>query len=102
VWDSAFRGRLWIHAASKPVTPDEIQQTEDFYRNVFSTDGVGVPSFPQHYPTSVLVGMVEVVEVVAATEFARWESLPEGARWVPNLPGLSSTNPFIDVVLWQA
>ena len=28
VWDSQFRGKLWIHAATKEISEEEIRETE--------------------------------------------------------------------------
>lgn len=35
-WHSEFRGRLWIHAAAKEVTADEIAEWEGFYRTLYA------------------------------------------------------------------
>jgi len=86
VWDSAFRGRLWIHAASKPIEESEctggLAQCEEFYRQVFAEDTGQDPNdcnFPDHYPTSCLVGLVDVVDVVPADKYLSWRTLPKGA-----------------------
>ena len=31
-WYSAHRGRLWIHAASKMPSDEEVRQVQDFYK----------------------------------------------------------------------
>ena len=31
-WYSAHRGRLWIHAASKAPSDEEVRQVQDFYK----------------------------------------------------------------------
>ena len=31
-WYSAHRGRLWIHAASKVPSDEEVRQVQDFYK----------------------------------------------------------------------
>ena len=80
-WTSAVRGTLWIHAAAKEPSPEEIEQGEAFYREVHRLDGDGSPlQLPKHYPVSCLVGNVEVVDVVEADTFLAWDSLPDGAR----------------------
>ena len=80
VWNSAFRGPLWIHAASKEPTSEEIAEGEAFYRAVFAEDGVGAVQFPKMYPTSAVLGLVDVVNVTTAHEFLSWSSLSAGAR----------------------
>lgn len=57
-WDSDFRGKLWIHAAS--AKPSDIQGIEAHYAP-FCTKG---KSFPQHYPTGCLLGYVYVTDVL--------------------------------------
>eukprot|EP00933_Yihiella_yeosuensis_P028865 TRINITY_DN22650_c0_g1_i4.p1 TRINITY_DN22650_c0_g1~~TRINITY_DN22650_c0_g1_i4.p1 ORF type:complete len:321 (+),score=55.41 TRINITY_DN22650_c0_g1_i4:41-1003(+) len=78
-WNTAFRGKLWIHAGSKPVDKEDIERWESIYRDVFAADGMDA-KMPEHYPTSALVGLVEVVDVVSADEFSSWSSLPVGVR----------------------
>jgi len=62
------------------VSEEEIRN-EDFYRNeVADCDGTGEEvCFPEHYPTAVLAGMVNVVDVVPSERFSQWKSLPQGA-----------------------
>lgn len=55
-WYSAFKGRLWIYAAMKPPTPEEMSQVESLYRNI------GYAHLPNSYPTGVIVGCVTVEE----------------------------------------
>lgn len=52
-----FEGRLWIHAASKVPEPTTIQEMEDFYREIYAVNGITDLKFPEHYPTSRLLGM---------------------------------------------
>ena len=80
VWSSTFRGPLWIHAASKEPTSEAIKEYESFYRHVHSLDGTGEAKLPPSYPTSCLVGKVEVVDWVTADEYLSWETLPPGVR----------------------
>jgi hypothetical protein len=51
-----YPGRLWIHAASK--TPEGVEAVEGLYRDIYSAEGVDDLKFPEHYPTSVLVGEI--------------------------------------------
>eukprot|EP00927_Polykrikos_kofoidii_P033714 TRINITY_DN28541_c0_g1_i1.p1 TRINITY_DN28541_c0_g1~~TRINITY_DN28541_c0_g1_i1.p1 ORF type:complete len:320 (-),score=32.36 TRINITY_DN28541_c0_g1_i1:242-1201(-) len=78
-WSTKFRGPLWIHAGSKQVSPEDIAKWESLYREVHATDGNNV-KLPEAYPTSALVGLVEVVDVIAADEFRTWKTLSRGVR----------------------
>lgn len=51
-------GRLWIHAASKIPEREIIEAIEEFYRDAYALDGVTDIVFPEHYPTSVLLGLL--------------------------------------------
>ena len=62
---------------SDPRSP--CPNTESFCSGVFERDGKGEIRFPEHYPSSVLVGMVNVVDVVSAEDFSSWKALPPGA-----------------------
>ena len=80
-WSSPHRGKLWIHAASKPPSAEAIAQLEAFYREVHELDGDGRPLvLPPTYPVSCLVGQVEVCDLVTASEFDSWSTLPPGAQ----------------------
>ena len=57
--------RLWIHAGSKASSPEEIQHMETFY----TKRSGGSPGFPHHYPTSCLLGSVDVTDCLAAVSF---------------------------------
>jgi len=65
-WYSNHRGRLWIHAASKQPTKEETDQLHNFYK-VHS--GIQTYQFPPHYPTSCLVGSVDVTDVLSQEEY---------------------------------
>jgi hypothetical protein len=62
-WSTAYRGRLWIHAASHEPLQHEIATVENFYR------GRGVTRFPTYYPTSVLLGSVEVTDCLHSDDY---------------------------------
>ena len=50
-WYSSHRGRLWIHAAAKVPTDEEIKAVQASYR--------GTPrEFPKNLPVSCLLGCV--------------------------------------------
>ncbi|XP_020093363.1 uncharacterized protein LOC109713625 isoform X1 [Ananas comosus] len=79
-WPSPITGRLWIHAASKVPDADTIKAMEDFYREIYAVNGITDIKFPEHYPTSRLLGCVEVVGCVKCEELVSWEAVPESVR----------------------
>lgn len=79
-WATEFRGPLWIHAGSKQVSAEDIARWEGLYRDFHAKDGNAEMVLPSSYPTSALVGLVEVVDVVAADEYRSWRTLPPGLR----------------------
>jgi len=79
-WATAFRGRLWIHAGSKVVSQEDIARWEILYREIHAQDGNPNLQLPESYPTSALVGMVEVVDVIGADAFDAWPNVPRGLR----------------------
>ncbi|GIL88707.1 hypothetical protein Vretimale_17285 [Volvox reticuliferus] len=85
-WDCQHRGRLWIHATAKAVDPSDVEELHTFYTQIHSLDGQ-VPNFPPAYPTGVLLGCVEVVDVVPTSVLERWPGLPESCR-------LEASSPF--------
>ncbi|KOC68597.1 Activating signal cointegrator 1 [Habropoda laboriosa] len=72
IWYSSHRGRLWIAAASKTPTKEEISNMEHYYR-VLKDEKL---KFPESYPTSCLLGCVSVVDVLPQEEYRK--SYPEG------------------------
>ncbi|CAN1246998.1 Activating signal cointegrator 1 [Linum grandiflorum] len=60
-WPAPLRGRLWIHAAGKVPEQETIKAMEDFYKEIYSLNGITDIKFPQHYPVSRLLGCVEIV-----------------------------------------
>merc|ERR1719228_1315709 len=75
-WYSQHRGRLWIHAGSKVPLPEEIQEVENFY--VGRNEGV---TFPQHYPTSCLLGSIDVTDCLPQEQYQ--ETHPKGESSSP-------------------
>ncbi|XP_072258314.1 activating signal cointegrator 1 [Pyxicephalus adspersus] len=64
-WYSAHRGRLWIAAAAKRPSPQEISELEASYRVLLNK----AIDFPKDYPTSCLLGCVEVVDCLSQEQF---------------------------------
>jgi len=69
-WDSEYQGPLWIHAGSKQPTDEEIKAVEDQYRKLY--DGVDMPPFPSTYPTSCLLGVVDLQIVVTQEDYRKY------------------------------
>lgn len=64
-WYTSHRGRLWIAAAAKKPTPQEIAQVEDMYRHMYRRE----PAFPAEYPTGCLLGCVNVSDCLSQETF---------------------------------
>eukprot|EP00435_Cladocopium_sp_Y103_P008185 s1438_g2.t1 len=91
-WKSDHRGRLWIHATSK--TPDlmEIQALEERYASIYQAAGVPMPPFPSNsggYPTSALLGCVDVEACWSQSEYA------SVLKKNPDMPQEESESDFI-------
>lgn len=72
-WYTNHRGRLWIASTAKPADPDAIQELEQFYRIYYKDNQL---SFPSQYPTSVLLGCVNVTDCLPQEEYRK--VYPEG------------------------
>ncbi|XP_029284646.1 activating signal cointegrator 1 [Cottoperca gobio] len=70
-WYTSHRGRLWIAAAAKKPTPQEIAEVEAMYRNVYKK----APRFPKDYPTGCLLGCVHVTDCLSQEQFG--EQFPD-------------------------
>ncbi|KAK0175370.1 hypothetical protein PV327_009124 [Microctonus hyperodae] len=66
-WYSAHRGRLWIAAAAKIASTEEITALEQHYR-VLINDNL---KFPKTYPTGCLLGCVTVTDVLPQVEYKK-------------------------------
>lgn len=75
-----FHGELFIHAAAKPPDPEDVAMVEEQYRVLYALDGVEEVSFPKAYPTSCLLGCVDVVCCLSAAEFSRVPNLSASQR----------------------
>ncbi|XP_031704086.1 activating signal cointegrator 1 isoform X2 [Anarrhichthys ocellatus] len=64
-WYTSHRGRLWIAAAAKTPTPQEIAEVEAMYRQVYKKE----PRFPKDYPTGCLLGCVNVTDCLSQEQF---------------------------------
>lgn len=59
-WFTTYRGRLWIHAASRRPTQEDIDEVVGIYHKI--VEETEVVSFPEEYPTSCLLGCVNLVD----------------------------------------
>ncbi|TTA54983.1 Activating signal cointegrator 1 [Bagarius yarrelli] len=80
-WYTSHRGRLWIAAAAKRPTPQEIAGVEAMYRQIFKHD----LQFPEEYPTGCLLGCVNVTDCLSQEQFR--EQYPHN--------GDESASPFV-------
>jgi len=64
-WYSAHRGRLWIASTVKAPTAQEIIALETDYRHHYNRD----IEFPNDYPTGVLLGCVDVADVLGQDDY---------------------------------
>ena len=76
-WNTDHRGPLWIHAASRRPTTEEIAAVEDKYRRLYG-EVEDMPAFPERYPTGVLLGRVELVNIEDRKSY--WDRTPEPLR----------------------
>lgn len=85
-WYTTHRGRLWIAAAAEVPTADKISSVEKVYKTIYQgrqpfTDiledstcfcpfkGKQGLKFPSDYPTSCLLGSVDVVDCLARDDY---------------------------------
>ncbi|KAJ8272183.1 hypothetical protein COCON_G00110420 [Conger conger] len=64
-WYSSHRGRLWIAAAAKKPSPQEISQVESQYRQLYRTE----LQFPKQYPTGCLLGCVNMTDCLSQEQY---------------------------------
>eukprot|EP00416_Gambierdiscus_australes_P019162 CAMPEP_0171083400 /NCGR_PEP_ID=MMETSP0766_2-20121228/17681_1 /TAXON_ID=439317 /ORGANISM="Gambierdiscus australes, Strain CAWD 149" /LENGTH=886 /DNA_ID=CAMNT_0011540825 /DNA_START=178 /DNA_END=2835 /DNA_ORIENTATION=+ len=71
-WKTEHRGRLWIHAAAKQPEDLEIDTLEQQYRSIYEARGIPMPPPPSQsggYPTSALLGCVDVEECWSKADY---------------------------------
>eukprot|EP00743_Colponemidia_sp_Colp-15_P006844 GILK01007381.1.p1 GENE.GILK01007381.1~~GILK01007381.1.p1 ORF type:complete len:799 (-),score=159.90 GILK01007381.1:73-2469(-) len=69
-WHANHVGRLWIHAAAKVPEPEEIAQVESFYESYYRSVK-NRPAFPVEYPTSCLLGCVDVTDCLSHEQYVK-------------------------------
>lgn len=77
-WYTPHRGRLWITAAAKQPTEQEVTAVEGMYTALY---GDGNVAFPKQYPLSCLLGCVDLVDCLAQEDYK--EEFPEGESQSP-------------------
>ncbi|XP_013776774.1 activating signal cointegrator 1-like [Limulus polyphemus] len=77
-WYTPYRGRLWIHSASKVPSHQEITETEQIYRILECDDFI---KFPEQYPTGCLLGCVDLTECLPQEQYR--EQYPDGESGSP-------------------
>ncbi|CAF2037202.1 unnamed protein product [Rotaria magnacalcarata] len=73
-WYTSHRGRLWIHSAAKEPEQETILSMEQFYKS--RNDSDHKIDFPTEYPTSALLGCVELVDCLDRNSYL--EQFPDG------------------------
>lgn len=77
-WTSKYRGPLWIHATSQKPTLEQIAALEQAYSEHYAQIGEDLPPFPQRYPTSAVIGRLDLVDVLTLEQYN--DTLPEVLR----------------------
>lgn len=70
-WNHHHRGRLWIASTVQEPTQEEIEELEQFYKAepLNRTADTGY-EYPQHYPTGVILGCVDVKDIVPQEDYS--------------------------------
>lgn len=69
-WTNKYRGPLWIHATTKKPTQEEIDYVEGIYTKHYKkVVGENMPKFPERYLTGVLVGRVDLIDIISLQEY---------------------------------
>ena len=81
-WPTRYRGRLWIHAASKEPEEEAVAACKQQYEALYAMDGVppAAIEWPQRYPTSCLLGCVELKACVGQGTLQQLTPLSDSLR----------------------
>ena len=69
-WDIDYRGILWIHSTSKKPDQELIDSVEKQYKILYEKCKKP-PKFPKRYPTSALLGCVDLVDVIKRQDYVK-------------------------------
>eukprot|EP00466_Bigelowiella_natans_P003641 jgi/Bigna1/73340/fgenesh1_pg.23_\ len=69
-WTSNYRGRLWIASAARIPSEEEVKAVQIQYQKIYSMSP-DIP-FPSSYPTSALLGCVDMVDCLDQSEFQHY------------------------------
>lgn len=67
-WNHKYRGPLWIHSTSQKPSPEDIANLEQAYKSFYFDLGEEMPPFPDRYPTSHVIGRVDLIDVISLDE----------------------------------
>mmetsp|Transcript_17050 Transcript_17050/g.27240 ORF Transcript_17050/g.27240 Transcript_17050/m.27240 type:complete len:352 (+) Transcript_17050:934-1989(+) len=71
-WTSNYRGRLWIASAARIPSEEEVKAVQIQYQKIYSMSP-DIP-FPSSYPTSALLGCVDMVDCLDQSEFQHYRN----------------------------
>ena len=75
-WATDHRGLLWIASTAQEPSAADVEEMEAFYATVHGLEGRSL-TFPEAYPTGVLLGCVQVMDCLSAEQVEGWGGLPE-------------------------
>jgi len=88
-WYTHIRGRLWIASTAKPVTQEDIDMMERFYKQYYDDQNL---EFPTQYPSGVLLGYVTLADCLPQEEYQK--TYPEGESDSPYVFVCSNPQPL--------
>jgi activating signal cointegrator 1 len=68
-WTHKYRGPLWIHSTAQKPSQDLIDDLESKYKEFYKSLGEELPEFPERYPTSVVLGRVDLIDIITLDEY---------------------------------
>lgn len=72
-WNLDLRGIIWIAAAAKKPSQEEIERVENFYKCKNENKDI---KFPKNYPTGRLLGRAQIVSCLKREEY--FQKFPDG------------------------
>lgn len=68
-WPTAHRGRLWIASTVQACDPSEAEEMREDYEGRVSRGEQEELPWPQHFPSSMLLGCIEVTDCIDQDEY---------------------------------